>query len=185
MGKIDEGLERAAQHVVTRQPPKSTAARVRFLVQQYDGSTRAVARLLGVSQRSVERYLTGERKRPPRPIAERIEAEVRRRWQPRVRKRAEKRAAETGITVEARAQFGFASAVGSTDDPRLRLVTQRLPGEYAARLFEARSTGAAERDLEGIVAEGLQEVYFKDGGRRADGLVVEFTGIDYVEFDFG
>ncbi|MCX4537642.1 hypothetical protein OHA79_03890 [Streptomyces sp. NBC_00841] len=26
--------------------------------------------------------------------------------------------------------------------------------------------------------------YFKDGGRRADGLVVEFTEIDYIELDY-
>jgi hypothetical protein len=34
-----------------------------------------------------------------------------------------------------------------------------------------------------IVAEGLQEIYFKDGGRRADDLLVEFTDIDYVELE--
>ncbi|MFF7415467.1 XRE family transcriptional regulator, partial [Streptomyces lydicus] len=35
-----------------------------------------------------------------------------------------------------------------------------------------------------IAAEGLQEIYFKDRGRRADGLMVEFTDIDYVELDY-
>ena len=35
-----------------------------------------------------------------------------------------------------------------------------------------------------IAAEGLQEAYFKDHGRRAHDLSVEFTDIDYVELDF-
>jgi hypothetical protein len=30
----------------------------------------------------------------------------------------------------------------------------------------------------------LQEVYFKDRGRRAQDLEVEFTDIDYVELEF-
>jgi transcriptional regulator with XRE-family HTH domain len=184
MGKISDGLEKAAQQVLTRPVPKSTQARVRFLVKQLK-TTRAVAELLGVSQRSVERYLTGERKSPPKPIADRIESEVRRRWQPRVRQRARQQAATaTGITVETRAQFGFTAAPGSTDDPRLRRITEHLPPDYAARLFDAHAAGATERQLEGIVAEGLQEMYFKDRGRRASGLLVDFTGIDYIEMDY-
>ena len=33
------------------------------------------------------------------------------------------------------------------------------------------------------LAEGLQEIYFKDRGRRAAGLGVEFTDIDYLDFE--
>jgi transcriptional regulator with XRE-family HTH domain len=185
VGKIGAGLEKAAEAAFTRKPPKSTQARVRFLVNQEKGSTRRVAGLLGVSQRSVERYLTGERKHPPKAIADRIEGEVRRRWQPRVRARARRQAAtQTGITVETRARFGFTAAPGSTDDPRMRRITEHLPPDYAARLFDAHAAGAAERQLEGIIAEGFQEQYFKDRGRRAPGLLVDFTGIDYIEMDY-
>jgi hypothetical protein len=60
-------------------------------------------------------------------------------------------------------------------DGRLRLITQHLPPQYAARLFEAQASGATERPLRNIAAEGLQEIYFKDRGRRAQGLLVEFT----------
>ncbi|MFJ2915070.1 hypothetical protein ACIO8F_38040 [Streptomyces sp. NPDC087228] len=35
-----------------------------------------------------------------------------------------------------------------------------------------------------VSTEGLQEQRFKDNGRRADGLLVEFTDIDYVLFDY-
>lgn len=54
---------------------------------------------------------------------------------------------------------------------------------YAARLFEARDQGASDRQLQQIAAEGLQETYFKDGGRRAAGLLVEYTDLEHIEFD--
>ncbi|HCA88105.1 MAG TPA: DNA-binding protein [Streptomyces sp.] len=184
MGEIGDSLERADRHTFTRRPPQSTQARVRYLLTQVK-TTRAAAGLLGVSQRSVERYLQGTRRNPPRAVADRLEAEVRRRWQPRVRRRAQQQAATaTGITVETRARFGFTAAPGSTDDGRIRRITQHLPAAYAQRLFDAREAGLSEQQLKSIVAEGLQERYFKDAGRRAPGLLVEFTDIDYVELEY-
>lgn len=55
---------------------------------------------------------------------------------------------------------------------------------YAARLFDAHAAGAAEQQLQDIVAEGLQEIYFKDRGRRAHGLLVDLTDIDYLDVDY-
>ena len=107
------------------------------------------------------------------------------RWQPRSARRPSSRAAQTGgIIIETRARFGYTAAPGTTDDGRIRLITQHLPPAYAARLFDAQAAGATEQQLQNIAAEGLQEIYFKDRGRRADGLLVEFTDIDYVELDF-
>jgi predicted transcriptional regulator len=184
MGTIGDSLERAAEDTFTRKPPVSTAARVGFLVKQL-GTTRATAQLLGVSQRSVERYLKGTRRHPPQPIAARIDAEVKRRWQPLIRKRAVKRAVDTGgITVETRARFGFTAAPGSTDDPRLRRITEHLPPAYAQQLFDAHAAGATEQQLAAIVAQGLQEMYFKDRGRRAQGLVVDLNTIDYLDLSY-
>ncbi|MFF4585496.1 hypothetical protein [Streptomyces sp. NPDC001388] len=34
-----------------------------------------------------------------------------------------------------------------------------------------------------VAAEGLGEVYFRDRGRRAQGLLVEFTDVEHVDFD--
>lgn len=68
------------------------------------------------------------------------------------------------------------------DDGRMRRLNQSLPPEFAARLFAAQKQGASESELSAIAAEGLQEIYFKDGGRRAGGLTVEFTDIDYIDF---
>ncbi len=184
MGIIGDSLEKAAQNTATRPIPRSAPAQMRFLLKR-EKSTLAVARRLGISQRTVERYVKGTFKRPRKDLAARLEAEVRKDWQPRVRRRAQERAATaTGLVIEARARFGFTAAPGSTDDGRIRRVTQHLPPDYARRLFEAQAAGAAEQRLREIAAEGLQEIYFKDRGRRADGLRVEFTDIDYVEIDF-
>ncbi|MEE1790354.1 XRE family transcriptional regulator [Streptomyces sp. BE308] len=185
MGIFEDSLDKAAANTATRPIPKSAGAQVRFLVKQLKNSTRAAAQLLSVSQRTVERYLKGQIKHPRPELAARLEAEVRKRWQPRVRDRAKKQAAtSTGIVIETRARFGFTAAPGTTDDGRIRLITQHLPPAYAARLFDAQSAGATEQQLRNIAAEGLQDQYFRDRGRRAEGLQVEFTDIDYVELDF-
>ncbi|APU38432.1 telomere-protecting terminal protein Tpg [Streptomyces sp. TN58] len=184
MGEIEDAILRADQEAFTKDPPKTLKGQINFLLKQLK-TTRAVAAELGVSQRSVERYRKGDRKTPPQPVATRIEAAVRARWQPVVRGRRRKEAAtSTGITVETRARFGYTAPVGTTDDGRVRRLTVHLPPAYAQRLFDARARGADDRDLRGIVAEGLQEIYFKDGGTRADELRVEFTDIDYFDVSF-
>ncbi|MFF9979065.1 telomere-protecting terminal protein Tpg [Streptomyces erythrochromogenes] len=184
MGEIEDAIVRADQEAFTKQPPKTLKGRINFLLKRL-GTTRAVAAELGVSQRSVERYRKGDRKTPPRPVADRIDTAVRARWQPVVRGRRRKEAAtSTGITVETRARFGYTAPVGTTDDGRVRRLTVHLPAAYAQRLFDARAQGADDRELRTIVAEGLQEIYFKDGGTRADELRVEFTDIDYFDVSF-
>ncbi|WKV76521.1 XRE family transcriptional regulator (plasmid) [Streptomyces sp. PCS3-D2] len=184
MGEIEDAIGRADQEAFTKAPPKTLKGQINFLLKQL-GTTRAVAAELGVSQRSVERYRKGDRKTPPKPVATRIDTAVRARWQPVVRGRRRKEAAtSTGITVETRARFGYTAPIGTTDDGRVRRLTVHLPPAYAQRLFDARARGAADRDLRAIVAEGLQEIYFKDGGTRADQLRVEFTDIDYFDVSF-
>ncbi|MDX2709319.1 XRE family transcriptional regulator [Streptomyces sp. PA03-6a] len=181
---LGDSLDKAVQGAFTRAIPKSAPAQMRYLVKQLKG-TKAVAQLLGISQRTVERYVKDQIKRPRADLAARIEREVRQRWQPQVRARAKQAAATTGgIVIDTRARFGFTAAPGSTDDARIRLITQALPPEYAARLFEAQDAGASEQQqLRAIAAEGLQEIYFRDRGRRAASLEVEFTDIDYIDFE--
>ncbi|WP_424217807.1 telomere-protecting terminal protein Tpg (plasmid) [Streptomyces sp. BI20] len=183
MDLIGDGLEKAVEAAFTRPIPKSAGARVRFLVRSLK-STREVAAVLGISRRTVERYVRDQIHTPKPDLAARLEREVRARWQPLVRKRARDRAASvSGIVVETRARFGFTAAPGSSDDARTRLITQALPPLWAGRLFDARAAGADEGELRQIVAEALGEVYFRDGGSRAAGLGVEFTDIDYVELE--
>ena len=183
MGIIQDGLDRAVQQAFTRPIPKSAGAQMRYLVRQL-GGTRAVAGALGVSQRTVERYVKDQIRRPRADLAQRLEAAVRARWQPRIRERTRRRAAtSTGLVIDTRARFGFTAAPGTTDDARIRHLTLALPPQYAARLFDAQDAGAGERQLRDIAAEGLGEMYFRDGGRRAHGLDVQFTDIEHLEFE--
>lgn len=181
MAEIEDAIEAALRATSNRPIPVSPAARMRALHRAERGSTRAVAARLGISTRTVQRYLTGQIKRPSPALAGRLEAEVRRTWQPRLRARAIKQAARSGLTVETRARFGFTSAAGSTDDPRLRRITEQIPAPTAARLLTAHQDGAGEEQLARILADGLGHAYFRDHGRRADGLDVELTDIDYLD----
>ncbi|GAA2288736.1 hypothetical protein GCM10010145_68700 [Streptomyces ruber] len=183
MGIVGDGLERAVQQAFTRPIPKSAGAQMRYLVKQL-GSTRTVADALGVSQRTVERYVKDQIRRPRADLAQRLEDAVRARWQPRIRAQARRQAATTtGVVIDTRARFGFTAAPGSSDDARVRHLTIALPPHHAARLFDAQAAGASEQQLRDITAEGLGEMYFRDGGRRAHGLEVEFTDVEHVAFD--
>ncbi|MDJ0386419.1 helix-turn-helix domain-containing protein [Streptomyces sp. G-G2] len=182
---IEDSLAQADEHNFTRPIPKSPQARMKFLLKTEKNSTKAVAQRLGISPRTVERYLKGQIKTPRPELAARLETEVRKSWQPLVRKRARDKAAKsTGLVIETRARFGFTAAPGTTDDGRMRRITQHLPPEYASRLFAAQESGAAEAELRHITAQGLQDMYFRDHGSRAPGLLVDFTDIDYVDFNF-
>jgi hypothetical protein len=183
MGKLGDSLDKAVQGAFTRPVPKTAGAQMRYLVKQLKG-TRAAAVALGITQRTVERYVKNQIKQPRRELADRLEREVRKRWQPQIRAKAKQQAATTdGIVIDTRARFGYTAAPGTTDDARLRHLTQALPPQYAARLFEAQDQGASEQQLRDIAAEGLQEIYFKDHGRRAQDLRVEFTDVDYIDFE--
>ena len=185
MGEIDDAIERADRESFTRQPPKTLKGQIGFLLKQM-GSAKAVARELGVTADSVNRYRRGARKHARADVASKIDDAVRQRWQPQVRKRRQKQAAATGgITVETRARFGYTAPVGTTDDGRFRRLTVHLPPAYAQRLFDARNTGASDQEMRGIIAEGFKEIYFQDGGGRASGLSdVAINDIDYLDLDY-
>ncbi|GAA3189202.1 hypothetical protein GCM10010451_43360 [Streptomyces virens] len=184
MSTFRDGLDKAVQKAFTRPAPKSAPAQMRYLVKQLK-STRAVARMLRISQRTVERYVKDQIKKPRPDLAARLDAEVKKRWQPQIRARARQRAATTdGIVIDTRARIGYTAPIGSTDDARLRHLTVALPPRYAARLFDARQAGADEQQMQRIAAEALKEVYFQDDGRRAGDLEeIRFTDIEHVEFD--
>ncbi|MFF7705412.1 telomere-protecting terminal protein Tpg [Streptomyces lydicus] len=144
MGILGDSIETASIATATRPIPKSAGAQMRFLVKQHKGSTKAVAQLLGISQRTVERYVKDQIRRPRRELAARIKREVRRRWQPRVRQKAQQRAAQrTGITIEMRARFGFTAAPGTTDDGRIRLIRSARACSSAVRQGRSPDLGAS------------------------------------------
>ncbi|MFF5019572.1 telomere-protecting terminal protein Tpg [Streptomyces sp. NPDC001165] len=184
MSLFGDGLDAAVQKAFTRPAPKTAPAQMRYLVKQLKG-TKAVAQMLRISQRTVERYVKNQIKKPRPDLAARLEAEVKKRWQPQIRAKARQRAVTTGgIVIDTRARIGYTAPIGSTDEDRLRHLTVALPPQYAARLFEAQEQGATEQRLREIAAEGLKEVYFQDDGRRAGQLEeVRLTDIEHLEFD--
>ncbi|CAL9670911.1 hypothetical protein SUDANB15_07393 (plasmid) [Streptomyces sp. enrichment culture] len=184
MSLFGDGLDAAVQRAFTRPAPKSAPAQMRYLVKQLKG-TRAVAQLLGISQRTVERYVKDQIKKPRSDLAARLEREVKKRWQPQVRARAKAKAATTGgIVIDTRARLGYTAPIGSTDESRIRHLTVALPPQHAARLFDAQEAGAGDQQLQQIAADALREVYFQDGGRRAGSLEeVRFTDIEHLEFE--
>jgi len=180
---IGDSLDAALEGAFTRRIPQSAQAQMKYLVKQLKG-TRAAAQALGVSQRTVERYVAGKFKRPRKDLRDRIEREVKKRWQPQIRAKAKKRAASTGgLVVNTRARFGFTAAPGTTDDARIRDITQALPPEFAERLFTAREQGATEQQLQQIAADGLARMYFRANNTRAAGLGVEFTDVEHIQIE--
>ncbi|MFJ6216634.1 telomere-protecting terminal protein Tpg [Streptomyces sp. NPDC092296] len=181
MGKISNGIERA---LLTRPVPTGTSA-LRFLMKSEKGSTRKVTRLLGVSQRTVQRWVTKRpgARRTPGPLQVRaIEEAVLARWQPRIRARRRAQAEAEGFVFHTRARFGFAAPAGSSDDPRVRWITQDLPGEVARKLFAARDAGAGEQQQTVILARALGHSYFREWGRRAHGLHIVFSDVEFADF---
>ncbi|MFB7678363.1 XRE family transcriptional regulator [Kitasatospora purpeofusca] len=184
MEEITDALDRAAPEHFTQALPKSAQAQMRALVKAAKGDKKAVAAALGVDPNTVRRYLTGQRKHPRSALRQALARELQRVWQPGIRRKARKQAASTGgITVEVRAYFGYTAPTGTTDEPRLRPLTVHLPPAYAERLFAAQDQGASDQQMREIMAEGFQEIYFKDGGRAA-GLKVEFTGIQAIDVSY-
>ncbi|MFJ9659377.1 telomere-protecting terminal protein Tpg [Streptomyces griseoflavus] len=184
MSVFGDGLDAAVQRSFTRPAPKSAPAQMRYLVRQLKG-TRAVAQMLRISQRTVERYVKDQIRKPRPDLAARLDREVKNRWQPQVRARARQKAATTGgIVIDTRARLGYTAPIGSTDESRIRHLTVALPPQHAARLFDAQQAGADDQQLQQIAAEALKDVYFQDGGRRAGSLEeVRFTDIEHVEFE--
>ncbi|MFF4427468.1 telomere-protecting terminal protein Tpg [Streptomyces sp. NPDC001549] len=185
MGEIADGLERALR---TRPVPAGVDAGLKFLLKVEKGSARHLAVLLGVSQRTVQRWVTakpGGRRRPGPVHARVIEEAVRARWQPRVRARLRAGAEAGGFVFHTRARFGYTSSAGSSDDPRLRLITQPLSGAVARELFAAGDAGAGEQQQMVILARALEHAYFRDRGRRAHGLQVSFSDLEFADFSVG
>ncbi|MGW1544436.1 telomere-protecting terminal protein Tpg [Streptomyces sp. NPDC002309] len=133
MTLFGDGLDKAVQKAFTRPAPKSAGAQMRYLVKQLKG-TKAVAELLAMSQRQVERYVKDEAKKPRPQLAARLEREVKARWQPQICAQARQKAATTGgIVIDTRARIGYKAPVCTTDQDRLRHLTVALPPQYTAR----------------------------------------------------
>ncbi|MFI7142889.1 telomere-protecting terminal protein Tpg [Streptomyces massasporeus] len=182
MGKIIDAMRARFQ---TRDIPKTARGQFNALMRREKGNTARVAERLGVSRRTVQRYVKGERdvsKTKPE-IRDRLRSEVAKDHQPRVTARAQKEAQQRGLTVETRARFGFTSDAGSTDDPRMRRLTEDVPAHLIPDVFEALRNNDEDKLAE-LLGQGLAEEYFRTPGTDAEALDVEFTDIDYIELDY-
>ncbi|GAA3163383.1 XRE family transcriptional regulator [Streptomyces ramulosus] len=185
MSLFGDGLDAAVQKAFTRPAPKNAGPQMRYLVKQLKG-TKAVAQMLRISQRTVERYVKDQIKKPRPDLAARLEHEVKARWQPQIRAKAREKAASTGgIVIDVHARLGYAGApIDTTDQDRIRHLTVALPPQYAARLFDAQQRGDSDDELRKLTAEALKEVYFQDGGSRAGSLrEVHINDVRSLEFD--
>jgi hypothetical protein len=142
-------------------------------------NTAVLAERLGVSRRQVLRYLKGETKigNAKADTLERLEAEVRKEHQPGVYARVKKQAQRNGMGVQIRAQVGFKSAAGTSDDGRMRRLTENVPSHLIGDMFDAWREGDEER-LRELVAEGLAEEYFVG----PSGDEIELTDINDISF---
>ena len=95
MSLFGDGLDTAVQKAFTRPAPKSAGAQMRYLVKQL-GGTKAVAQMLRISQRTVERYVKDQIKKPRPDLAARLEREVKKRWQPQIRAKAKAEGGDHG-----------------------------------------------------------------------------------------
>ncbi|MHA4819986.1 telomere-protecting terminal protein Tpg [Streptomyces aculeolatus] len=77
--------------------------------------------------------------------------------------------------METRARFGFTASPGSTDDPRMRRITEQLPPAITVQLLVRHAAGAGQAELRDLLGTGLGHAYFQDRGRRAAGLEVTVT----------
>ncbi|MFE6869624.1 telomere-protecting terminal protein Tpg [Kitasatospora sp. NPDC057692] len=190
MGEIDEGLERAER---TRPIPAHLNTRVKFLWEKVaKEDTTALAQAAGVSVRTAQRWVhalkavaEGELKGDipmAKANAAKVERAVRAAWQPRVKQRVRRDAEKNGFMLHIQATFGYSAAAASTDDPRQRAITQKMPGEVAQALYAARDAGATQAEQEQILADALGEHYFRQGG-RARRLDVDLNDIAWMDVE--
>ncbi|WUX04441.1 hypothetical protein OG275_00020 [Streptomyces niveus] len=125
-------------------------------------------------------------RRPPGPLqVQAIEETVLARWQPRIRARRRAQAEAEGFVFHTRARFGFAAPAGSSDDPRVRWITQDLPGEVARELFAARDAGAGEQQQTVILARALGHAYFREWALGPRSSYIAFSDVEFADFSIG
>ncbi|MGA5520807.1 telomere-protecting terminal protein Tpg [Streptomyces pseudogriseolus] len=174
MSLFGDGLEAAVHKAFTRPISKSAGAQMRYLVKQLKG-TRAVAQMLRISQRTVERYVKDQIKKPRPDLAARLEREVKRRWQGGHHRRHRHRHQRPPRLHRTH----------WVDGRRPHPPPDRRPAPTARRPPPRRPAGRRQRPATPAdTADALREVYFQDGGRRAGSLdEVRFTDIEHLEFE--
>ncbi|GGY79139.1 hypothetical protein GCM10010363_70120 [Streptomyces omiyaensis] len=182
--KLMEGLARAERKLFTRPAPKSPRAQMKFLRTREKGSIKSLAERLGVSRKTVQRYLSGESTKPNKRLKEALVQETESEWQPQVRARARQHAASSGgMVISCRAYFGFGPE-GTSDAGRVRDISVAVSAFHAAAILAAQEDGATQSDLHDAVAEAIADTYFRQGGGGRAGLEVKFADVEWLNIAF-
>lgn len=182
--KIMEGFARAERKLFTRPAPKSARSQMKFLRTREKGSTKSLAARLGVSRKTVQRYLSGASTKPNKRLQEALVQETESEWQPQVRAQARQRAASSGgLVISCRAYFGFGPE-GTSDAGRVRDISVAVSSSHAAAIYAAQEDGATESDLHDAVAEAIADTYFRQGGGGRAGLEVKFADVEWLNIAF-
>ncbi|MGV9315170.1 telomere-protecting terminal protein Tpg [Streptomyces sp. NPDC003691] len=164
--------------------PKTARGQLSALLRKEKGSTKRVAERLGVSQRTVQRYIKGDRKiaNSNEETLRKLRSEVSKDHRPTVHAKARAAAKARGLSVETRASFGYTANQMTTDQSRMRRLTEDIPDDLVDKIFDAHQEGNEDKVQE-LIAEGLAQQYFRTGPGGA-GLDVEFRDIDYIELEW-
>ncbi|MEU1077961.1 MULTISPECIES: HTH domain-containing protein [unclassified Streptomyces] len=182
--KILDAFARAERVLFTRPAPKSARAQMKFLRTREKGSTKSLAKRLGVSRKTVQRYLSGASTKPNKRLQEALVQETESEWQPQVRAQARQRAASSGgLVISCRAYFGLGPD-GTSDAGRVRDISVAVSPSHAAAIIAAREEGATESDLHDAVAEAIADAYFRQGGGGRAGLEVKFADVEWLNIAF-
>ncbi|WP_282206820.1 terminal protein Tpg-like protein [Kitasatospora fiedleri] len=63
------------------------------------------------------------------------------------------------------------------------MISQKLPGDVARRLYAARDAGASQAQQEEILADALSEHYFRNRDSRARGLDAEVNSVEWMDIE--
>ncbi|MFI8007984.1 telomere-protecting terminal protein Tpg [Streptomyces sp. NPDC086010] len=182
--KILDGFARAERALFTRPAPKSPNVQMRFLRKRERGSTKSLAERLGVSRKTVQRYLSGASTKPNKRLQAALVQETESEWQPQVRAQARQRAASSGgLVISCRAYFGLGPE-GTSDAGRVRDITVAVTPSHAAAIIAAQEEGATLSDLHDAVAEAIADAYFRQGGGGRAGLEVKFADVEWLNITF-
>ncbi|MFF9397012.1 telomere-protecting terminal protein Tpg [Streptomyces griseoluteus] len=179
---VQEALDRADSRHWTRNPPRSTRARLTYLLRHYEPA--ALACRLQTTPPYFDALLGAQQVPEDHPLHHAVEREIVRIWQPRVRRRAHATILAHGgqMTLSFRAWLGFTATAGSSDDPRLRFLSLHLDPPYPERLFTAWRIGAPESELQAILNDALSTCYFHRGRPAHPSESVSLDRIDFLEF---
>ncbi|MFF8556607.1 telomere-protecting terminal protein Tpg [Streptomyces sp. NPDC015501] len=182
--KILDGFARAERALFTRPAPKSPRAQMKFLRTRERGSTKSLAERLGVSRKTVQRYLSGASTKPNKRLKEALVEETESEWQPQVRERARQHAASSGgLVISCRAYFGFGPE-GTSDAGRVRDITVAVSPSHAAAIIAAQEEGTTQSDLHDAASEAIADAYFRQGGGGRAGLEVKFADVEWLNITF-